>query len=96
MRSNAHLSAALTGITAAVVGVIANLAVFFALHTLFDASRTLGWGPVDLDVPVISAGDPVAFALTGIALAMVFWLRWSTLRVLGVCALLGLVVSLLR
>lgn len=96
LRSNAHLSAALTGITAAVVGVIANLAVFFALHTLFDASRTLGWGPVDLDVPVISAGDPVAFALTGIALAMVFWLRWSTLRVLGVCALLGLVVSLLR
>ena len=36
LRANQHLTAALTGITAAVVGVIANLALFFALHNLFD------------------------------------------------------------
>jgi chromate transporter len=95
LRSNVHLGAALTGVTAAVVGVIANLAVFFALHTLFEADRTLHWGPVDLEVPVLSSWDPVAFALTGVALAMVFWLRWSTLRVLGACAALGLAVTLL-
>ena len=35
LRGNRSLAAALTGITAAVVGVIANLAVYFALHTLF-------------------------------------------------------------
>jgi len=96
LRSNVHLGAALTGVTAAVVGVIANLAVFFALHTLFEVARTLHRGPVDLEVPVLSSWDPVAFALTGVALAMVFWLRWSTLRVLGACAALGLVVTLVR
>jgi chromate transporter len=96
LRSNVHLGAALTGVTAAVVGVIANLAVFFALHTLFEAARSLHWGPVDLEVPVLSSWDPVAFALTGVALAMVFGLRWSTLRVLGACAALGLAVTLLR
>ncbi|WP_310529153.1 chromate efflux transporter [Nocardioides sp.] len=95
LRANRHLGAALTGITAAVVGVIADLAVFFALHNLFDAARSLRWGPVDLEVPVLSSWDPVAFALTGVALTMVFWLRWSTLRVLGVCAVLGLALSLL-
>ncbi len=45
LRGNHALSSALTGVTAAVVGVIANLAVFFALHTLFDATRTLTVGP---------------------------------------------------
>jgi chromate transporter len=94
LRDNHHLTAALTGITAAVVGVIANLAVFFALHNLFDRSRRVTWGPVDLDLPVISSWDPVAFAITGVALALIFWRRWSTLRTLGVCALLGLAVSL--
>ena len=95
LRSNQHLTAALTGITAAVVGVIANLAVFFALHNLFERSRHLAWGPVDLDVPVFSSWDPVAFAITGVALILIFGRKWSTMRTLGVCAALGLVSSLL-
>ncbi|WP_418061490.1 chromate efflux transporter [Pimelobacter simplex] len=90
LRNNHHLTAALTGITAAVVGVIANLAVFFALHNLFDRSRRLTWGPVDVDVPVLSSWDPVAFAITAVAVALIFGLKWSTLRTLGACALLGL------
>ncbi|EGD41498.1 chromate transport family protein [Nocardioidaceae bacterium Broad-1] len=95
LRNNHHLTAALTGITAAVVGVIANLALFFALHTLFDRSRTLAWGPVDLDLPVLSSWDPVAFAITAVAIALMFWRKWSTLRTLGVCALLGLASTLI-
>jgi chromate transporter len=94
LRNNHHLTAALTGITAAVVGVIANLAVFFALHNLFDRSRTLDWGPVDLDVPVLSSWDPVAFAITAVALVLIFGRRWSTMRTLGACAVLGLVSAL--
>ena len=39
LRNNTALTAALTGITAAVVGVIANLAVYFAAHTLFTQTR---------------------------------------------------------
>ena len=53
LRHNRHLTSALTGVTAAVVGVIANLAVFFALHTLFDRSREVEAGPIQLDVPVL-------------------------------------------
>ena len=95
LRNNVHLTAALTGITAAVVGVIANLAVFFALHTLFDRSRALTWGAVDVDVPVLSSWNPVAFAITAVALVLVLRLSWSTLRTLGVCAVLGLASTLL-
>jgi chromate transporter len=95
LRHNQHLNAALTGITSAVVGVIANLAVFFALHTLFDRSHTVTWSLVDLDVPVLSSWDPVAFAITAIALGLIFWRKWSTMRTLGVCALLGLASSLI-
>ncbi|KAA1429435.1 chromate efflux transporter [Nocardioides antri] len=89
LRHNRHLTSALTGVTAAVVGVIANLAVFFALHTLFDRNREVGSGPVSLDVPVLSSWDPLAFAITGIALAAMFWRGWGPLRTLGLCALLG-------
>jgi chromate transporter len=95
LRNNQHLTAALTGITAAVVGVIANLAVFFTLHTLFDRTRAVGWGPVELDVPVLSSWDPTAFAITAVALALIFWRGWSTLRTLGACAALGLAVTML-
>jgi chromate transporter len=94
LRSNHHLTAALTGITAAVVGVIANLAVFFALHNLFDRSRQITWGPIDLDLPVLSSWDPVAFAITAVALVLIFGRKWSTMRTLGVCAILGLVSTL--
>jgi chromate transporter len=94
LRSNHHLTAALTGITAAVVGVIANLAVFFALHNLFDRSRQITWGPIDLDLPVLSSWDPVAFAITAVALVLIFGRKWSTMRTLGVCAILGLVSAL--
>lgn len=90
LRSNDHLSAALTGITAAVVGVIANLGVYFALHTLFDLQRHVSAGPVSLDVPVLASADATAFAITAVALAVIFLRGWSPLRTLGLCAALGL------
>lgn len=95
LRDNQHLTAALTGITAAVVGVIANLAVFFALHNLFDRTRDLDVGVLHLELPVLAAWDPVAFAITAVALVVMFWRGWSPLRTLGLCALLGVGVFLL-
>ncbi|GAA4725856.1 chromate efflux transporter [Nocardioides endophyticus] len=94
LRHNTHLTAALTGITAAVVGVIASLAVYFSLHTLFDATRTVDAGPLGLELPVLDAWDPFAFALTAVALALLFGRNWSPLRTLGACAAVGLVASL--
>ena len=94
LRHNRHLTAALTGITAAVVGVIANLAAYFALHTLFSTTVDYNAGPVHLELPVLTSWNPIAFALTGVALALIFWRRWSPLRTLGVCALLGAAIGI--
>jgi chromate transporter len=94
LRGNRHLTAALNGITAAVVGVIASLAAYFALHTLFASTRSVGLGPTRAELPVWSSVDPVALVITALALALIFWRRWSPLRTLGVCAALGLVVGL--
>src|SRR5215207_3348891 len=60
LRGNRSLSAALTGITAAVVGVIANLAVYFAVHTLFSDTVRLSWGPLTVDAPELGSLRPVA------------------------------------
>lgn len=94
LRHNTHLTAALSGITAAVVGVIASLAIYFALHTLFDSTRAVDTGPFHLELPVVASWDPLAFTLTAVALALLFGRSWSPLRTLGVCAALGLLASL--
>jgi chromate transporter len=93
LRESRALAAALTGVTAAVVGVIANLAVYFAVHTLFSSTRTLAAGPVALVVPVWSSYVWPAFVVAGVATVLVFVREWSVLRTLGLCALLGLGLS---
>jgi chromate transporter len=95
LRGNVALAAALTGITAAVVGVIGNLAVFFAVHTLFAGSADRTWGPVQLLVPELSTLRWDAVLITAAAGWLLFGIRWSVLRTLGVCALLGLALGLL-
>ena len=94
LRGNRALSAALTGITAAVVGVIANLALYFALHTLFDATRAIDAGPLSLSLPVLDTLRIVPLAIAVAAALMILRLRWSVLRTLAVCALLGLLSGL--
>lgn len=94
LRGNRDLAAALAGITAAVVGVIASLAVFFALHTLFGETARLTAGPLAVEYPVLSSIDLAALAITALGLALVFWRRWSVLRTLGACALAGVVIGL--
>lgn len=94
LRGNTALSSALRGITAAVVGVIANLAVYFALHTLFADSSRHAWGPVSVDVPVPSSLDPVALGIGAVAAWLLFRAKWSVLRTLGICAALGLLAGL--
>jgi chromate transporter len=89
LRHNRKLSSALTGITAAVVGVIANLSIFFSIHTLFSDTRTRRWGPVDLTRPVWSTISPRALFVTVLAFVLVFPYKLSVLRVLGICGAAG-------
>lgn len=94
LRGNRSLTTALSGITAAVVGVIASLALFFANHTLFSRQEAVTWGPLDLDLPVLATLRPVAVAIAVAAALMVFVWRWSILQTLGACAALGVVAAL--
>jgi chromate transporter len=93
LRGNTTLSSALTGVTAAVVGVIANLALYFAVHTLFADTRKWGWEHLGLLLPVWESYVWESFVVLAVALVLVFRLRWSVLRTLGVCAVLGLALS---
>ncbi|RJK97134.1 chromate efflux transporter [Vallicoccus soli] len=95
LRGNRALSSALAGITAAVVGVIANLALFFALHTLFAETRVLEQGPFRLEVPELASVEPVPVGIALLAALLLLRLRWSVLRVLGACALVGVAAGLL-
>jgi len=94
LRGNRSLSAALAGITAAVVGVIANLGVYFAVHTLFSETREFDLGPLHLELPDLSTLRVVPLVIAVVAAVLLFRVKWSVLRTLGVCAVLGLVAGL--
>jgi chromate transporter len=94
LRGNRSLSSALTGITAAVVGVIANLGVYFAVHTLFSDTVAVDRGPLSLELPVLATLRPVPLVIALVAAVLLFRVKWSVLRTLGVCAVLGLIAGL--
>jgi chromate transporter len=95
-RLHAHraLTGALAAVTAAVVGVILNLALWFGLRVLFGEVRPLAIGPLALDLPVPASLDPAALALAALAAACLFRWRLGLVRTLGVAALAGLVLRL--
>jgi len=96
LRSNTTITAALNGITAAVVGVIANLALYFGIHTLFAASTRIHWGPVATELPLVGTLRLVPLVIAVLAAVLIFRLKWSVLRTLGICAVLGLIAAVTR
>ena len=94
LRGNHALSSALTGITAAVVGVIANLALYFAIHTLFGTTSRTDWGPLALELPDLTSLKPLPLAIAVLAAVLLFRVKWSVLHTLGVSALVGLTAGL--
>jgi chromate transporter len=94
LRSNRALSAALSTITAAVVGVISNLAVWFGLHVLFAELRAVRLGPATLEVPVLATLDVPALLLTAFAVLAIFRLKLGMISVLAASAGLGLLYHL--
>ena len=91
LRTNVRLNAALSAITAAVVGVILNLAVWFALHTLFGAVDERHVGPLRLLVPDLGTADVAALLLAAGAFVALLRLRLGMMRTLGACAALGMI-----
>lgn len=95
MRTNKALSAALAAITAAVVGVILNLAVWFALHVLFrELYEARGLG-MTIDIPVLNSVNLASLVLTLGAMIAVFRFKIGMLTVLAGCSLAGLFSGLL-
>ena len=93
LRGNVRLAAALQTVTAAVVGVIANLAVWFAMHTLFKRVEnvTVFGGPVPR--PVLSSVDWFAVSVAIVAFVGIQRFKWKLVPVAAASAVAGLVVN---
>ena len=89
-----RLKGGLAAVTAAVVGVIANLTAWFALHVLFAEVGQRQFGPLRLYWPDPASLDWRAALLAALACGLAFGLKWSVLRILVVCAAGGLALSL--
>jgi len=96
LRGHRALNAALRGITAAVVGVVLNLAVWFALHTLFGELRPLDVAGARLLVPQAATLDWRALLITVAALVAMFRFKVGMMPTLGGAALAGIVLHAVR
>ncbi|MDP4002012.1 chromate efflux transporter [Methylobacterium sp. NEAU K] len=94
LRGSRRLAGALSAITAAVAGVILNLAVWFGLRTLFAQVETVPLGPLHLDLPVPASLDIAALALTLLAILAVFRLGLGVLPTLALSAGAGMLLRL--
>jgi chromate transporter len=95
IRGNRALAGALSAITAAVVGVILNLALWFAIHTMFrEVSPVRGYG-LWFDAPVPASADPWALALAAAALIAIFLFKIGMMWTLAACSAIGILLFLL-
>jgi chromate transporter len=94
LRANKALAAALGAVTAAVVGVIMNLAVWFALHVLFAELLPMRWLGAQLEVPVLASANVPSMVLAAAAAIAVFRFKLGMVPVLLGSSLAGVVYFL--
>ncbi|WP_085937072.1 chromate efflux transporter [Enhydrobacter aerosaccus] len=94
LRANKALAAALGAVTAAVVGVILNLAVWFGLHVLFATLRPVHWLGASAELPLLSSINLPAFVLAVAAAIAVFRFKIGMVPVLLACSIAGVLYSL--
>ena len=92
LRSNRRLAAALSAITAVVVGVMSYLAAWFGLHLLFGESGWGALGPLRWPTVDLSTFDWKAAALSALAFVLVMRLHWGLVQVVLAMAGLGALV----
>jgi len=86
---NKRLNAALSAITAAVVGVILNLSIWFALHVLFAQVNEVQAYGLTLHVPVLASVNWPAVVLSLVAAVAIFRLKLGMIWTLAICSTLG-------
>jgi chromate transporter len=94
LRGNKGLAGALTAITAAVVGVILNLSIWFGLHTVFRETSPVRSVGLSFDMPVFSSVDVAALVLAIAAATSVFRFNAGMLTVLGGACAAGVLLRL--
>jgi chromate transporter len=93
LRANVALSGALAAISAAVTGVLLNLAVWFALHVLFSEVGKVEAGPLSIAWPDFGSLNPYALLLAGLSAVMVFRFKTGTITTLSICGVIGVVLT---
>ncbi len=96
LRGNKRLNSALSAITAAVVGVVLNLAVWFSLHTLFGKVTTMKFIGLRLQIPELATADIAACAIAILACLLTFYWKKGMVVTLGVSAAVGAALFLIR
>ncbi|EJC80098.1 chromate transporter, chromate ion transporter family [Rhizobium leguminosarum bv. trifolii WSM2297] len=94
LRGNVALAGAMSAITAAVVGVILNLAIWFGLHTLFAEVASVSLAGLRLDIPVLQSAVPAAMALSAAGAIAIFRFKTSVITTLLACAISGMLWTL--
>ena len=94
--SQPRLHGALSAITAAVVGVILNLSLWFMLHVFFEKISDVQFGPINLLWPNFSYINVPAIFLTSISIWLIIKLKWNIASVLLINASLALLQSLIN
>src|SRR5450631_2613274 len=90
LRGNKALNGAMSAITAAVVGVVLNLSIWFAIHTLFRETVPVHVFPFWFDAPRPASVDLWALALSVAAAVAIFRFKIGMIPVLIACSLAGL------
>lgn len=96
LNAEPRIASALAAVTAAVVGVIANLTVWFALHVLFAKVQSKAFGPLHLAVPDFTSLDPRATVLSLFAALLLFAWHRSVLTTLAASAIAAVALNALR
>jgi chromate transporter len=97
LRGNRSLSAALSCITAAVVGVVLNLSLWLGMHVVFRTLEERHVGPVRLLVPTLASIDVISATLAAAAMLAMFRFKLGLPKTLAASAILGaLATSILR
>ena len=94
LRGNKSLAGALSAITAAVVGVILNLSIWFALHTIFRQTFAVHEFGLSFDAPVLTSIDWPALALSVAAATAIFRFKVGMLVVLAASCITGVLLRL--
>ena len=95
LRGNKALNAALSAITAAVVGVVLNLAIWFAIHSVFRETVPVHAFPLSFDAPRLASVDWLALALTIAAAVAIFRFKIGMIATLAACCGTGIALFLL-